>query len=298
MAMRTIPGVNTLCRSDLAVMHPFHEKYHTPRSQLRFAHFLASIPLWLLLCLCGIVVLYPMLAFAQLGVERGEPFQVLLRWIPLLLKSGFALNLIISFWSMALGTIAGLFLGIARISRIAPIRVLTSLTMQSFRNSPWLVILYIVVFSIPNEVSLLGQPIAFPEWAKAALAFSLPIMANVSEIVRGAIQSLPTAQWEAAEALAMSRRQALWRIILPQCVKRMIPPWMNWYAILTMATPLVSLVGVSDLVANTRYALSAESDRPELLFPFFGFCLLTFFVYCYPIARLTIHLEKRFATMS
>ncbi len=75
----------------------------------------------------------------------------------------------------------------------------------------------------------------------------------------------------------------------------MIPPWMNWYAILTMATPLVSLLGVGEMVTTTRLAMAAENDRPDLLSPFFGFCLVTFFVYCYPIARWTIRLEKRFA---
>ena len=60
-------------------------------------------------------------------------------------------------------------------------------------------------------------------------------MANVSEIVRGAVQSIPSGQWESAEALAFTRRQTLWMIILPQCVKRMLPPWMNLYAILVVA---------------------------------------------------------------
>ena len=61
-------------------------------------------------------------------------------------------------------------------------------------------------------------------------------MANVAEIVRGAVRSIPAGQWEAAESLAFTRRQTIWTIILPQCVKRMLPPWMNLYAILTMAT--------------------------------------------------------------
>ena len=59
---------------------------------------------------------------------------------------------------------------------------------------------------------------------------------------------MPTGQWEAAESLAFTRQQTLWQIILPQCFKRMIPPWMNWYAILTMATPLCSLLGVEEII--------------------------------------------------
>ena len=72
-----------------------------------------------------------------------------------------------------------------------------------------------------------------------------------SELVRGAVQSIPSGQWEAAEALAFTRRQTLRMVILPQCIKRMTPPWMNLYAILTVATPLTSVVGVSEAMTLT-----------------------------------------------
>ena len=103
--------------------------------------------------------------------------------------------------------------------------------------------------------------IPFPDWIKATLGLALPIMANVAEIVRGAVQSIPTAQWEAARSLAFSRRQTLWKIILPQCVKRMLPPWMNWYAILTMATTLASIVGVSEVM--TSHQSDHQRRRPH-----------------------------------
>ena len=109
-------------------------------------------------------------------------------------------------------------------------------------------------------------------------------MANMAEIVRGAVQSIPTAQWEAARSLAFSRRQTLWKIILPQCIKRMLPPWMNWYAILTMATTLASIVGVSEVMTITGRITNAEG-RTDLLIPIYSYVLLWFFVYCYPISR-------------
>src|SRR3546814_12870836 len=108
-------------------------------------------------------------------------------------------------------------------------------------------------------------------------------MANVSEIVRGAVVSLPSGQWEAAESLAFSRRQTLWEIILPQCVKRMLPPWMNLYAILTMATVLASIVGVSEMMTQTGRALAAENP-PDLLIPFSDFALVCLFASFYPTA--------------
>ena len=151
------------------------------------------------------------------------------------------------------------------------------------------------MLALPFEVTIFGQPYFVPGWIKAVFGLSLPIMANISEIVRGAIGSVPNTQWEAAESLAFSRTQTLWRIILPQCFKRMIPPWMNWYAILTMATPLVSLLGVEELITLSRQAMEAQDNHPELLVPFYTFALLIFFAYCYPIARLTVRLERRFA---
>ena len=139
--------------------------------------------------------------------------------------------------------------------------------------------------------------IPLPAWLKATFGLSLPIMANISEIVRGSINSIPTGQWESAESLAFTRMQTLWRIILPQCIKRMTPPWMNWYAILTMSTPLISIVGVNDSMTLAQDALAAE-QRTDLLMPMYGMLLVFFFVYCYPIARWTIRLERRFAVRS
>ena len=70
---------------------------------------------------------------------------------------------------------------------------------------------------------------------------------------------------------------------------------MNWYAILSMATPLVSLLGVEEIITLSRQAMEAENNNPELLIPFYSFALFIFFIYCYPIARWTIALEKRYA---
>jgi len=120
------------------------------------------------------------------------------------------------------------------------------------------------------------------------------VMANVSEIVRGAIQSVPTSQWESAESLGFSRRQTLFEIILPQCVKRMLPPWMNLYSLITMSTVNASVVGVSEMITLTNDVLAAEGSRPALLAPLYGFALVCFFLYCYPIARWTQSLERRF----
>lgn len=231
-------------------------------------------------------------AEAQTSAGRPPVVSTLFKWMPLLL-SGFVFNLAISFLAMAGGTLAGAFLGIAQISLLPPVRAGSWFVTQFFRNAPWLVLLFFCMFLLPFQFEVGGVTIPFPDWVKATIGLALPVMANVSEIVRGAIQSIPSGQWEAASSLAFTRRQTLWMIVIPQCIKRMMPPWMNLYAILTMATVLASVVGVEETMTLTQQALSAEG-RAELLIPFYGFALVVFFVYCYPIARWTIYLERRY----
>jgi polar amino acid transport system permease protein len=201
---------------------------------------------------------------------------------------------LISLVAMTLGTAAGVVLGLARISRHAPARGVSWVVVQFFRNAPWLVLLFFVMYLVPFEFHVRGVTLPFPDWIKASLGLALPVMANMAEIVRGAVQSIPTGQWEAARSLAFSRRQTLWMIILPQCIKRMLPPWMNWYAILTMATTLASIVGVAEMMTLTGRITAAES-RTDLLIPIYAYVLLWFFAYCYPIARWTRRLEARYA---
>lgn len=230
---------------------------------------------------------------AQAGAGKPSVVELLVKWTPLL-ASGFLFNLLISFFAMLVGTAAGVLLGFARISHAAPVRGASWTVVQFFRNAPWLVLLFFVMFLLPFEVRVGGTTIPFPDWIKATFGLALPIMANVAEIVRGAVQSIPTAQWEAARSLAFSRRQTLWKIILPQCVKRMLPPWMNWYAILTMATVLASIVGVSEVMTLTQRITNAEG-RTDFLIPIYSYVLLWFFAYCYPISAWTRRLEARFA---
>jgi polar amino acid transport system permease protein len=283
--------VNARATTDLPVMKPLRLSAAGPTA----TQWLANLPWWTPILLMTPLMLFPFYAQAAGKFTIVTAFATLVKWIPFLFKSGFLFNILISMFAMLFGTLAGAALGLGQISKIAAIRRSAWFLTQLFRNSPWLVILFIVLLALPFEVVIFGYIISIPDWMKAVFGLSLPIMANISEIVRGAVQSVPTAQWEASESLAFSRQQTLWRIILPQCFKRMIPPWMNWYAILTMATPLCSLLGVEEIITLSRQAMEAENNHPELLVPFYSFALALFFFYCYPIARVTIALERRYA---
>lgn len=272
-------------KTDLPVLH-------APGKQSRNAPL--RIKLWHGVALFGFCVLSSSYVFADDAQAQASALSVLFKWMPLLL-SGFIFNIVISFCAMALGTIIGTALGLAQISLFPVVRSSSWFVTQFFRNAPWLVLLFFAMFLLPFQFDLGFVVIPFPDWIKAIIGLSLPVMANVSEVVRGAIKSLPSGQWEAAESLAYTRQQTLWLIILPQCVKRMLPPWMNLYSILTMATVLASVVGVSEVMTLTGEALAAEGGRTDLLAPFYSFVLLIFFIYCYPIARYTVYLETKFA---
>ncbi|MEM7209017.1 MAG: amino acid ABC transporter permease [Pseudomonadota bacterium] len=295
MAKSNIPGINTVQKTDLPVLKPYFSRGFIGSDPVGFARWIASIHPGAILLLLAIIFLWPMSALASTGYTYGQAVQALFKWMPFLLTSGFLFNVIISVLTMLIGTVAGVMLGLAQISPLAIVRTPAKIMTQLFRNSPWLVVLFIVLLAFPFEIVIGGYIISIPDWMKAVFGLSLPIMANVSEVVRGGVQSVASGQWEAAESLAYTRRQTLWQVILPQCFKRMIPPWMNWYAILTMATPMCTLLGVEEMITLSRQAIEAENNKPELLVPFYSFALLVFFAYCYPIARITIALERRYA---
>ena len=212
-------------------------------------------------------------------------------WLPALLR-GLAVNIQISVLAVALGTVVGLVVGALSLSPVHALRVIIRCYVQVFRNAPILVLIYFTTYVFPFEVHLVSWTFPFPDWVKVVLGFALPTSANVAEIFRGAIQSIPSAQWEAAQSLAFRRSQIFRLVVLPQCVRRMLPPWMNLYASITMSTSLASLVGVHDVVDTAQIASNTVARTDFTILVYFTLLLL-FFAYCYPIARATRALEKR-----
>ena len=253
----------------------------------------------LLLFLGTILVILILKAFTG-NLPSANDWQIFLNRLPYILignqdgweiKGGFAMNILISLLSMVIGSILGVFLGLTQIAPQRIIRGIAWFLTQFFRNSPWLVILFVMLYLLPFEIRIGSLTVPFSSTVKSIIGLSLVVAANISEIVRGAIQSIPSGQWEAALAMGYTRKQILWLVILPQAFRRMIPPWMNWYAILTMGTTLTNLIGVSEGLTAVRQVLELEGE--SFAIPFYGFLMLLFFIYCYPIALLTRRLEQR-----
>jgi len=246
------------------------------------------------LCILTMFTLSLTVAWAQGMPARPNALATLVNWIPFILK-GFLLNLGMSFAAMILATLLGILLGLMQISHLWTVRKPSWCLTHLLRNSPWIVVLFIVMLLTPSEIKLGSSTLYVAEWIKATFAFSLPVIGNISEIVRGAVRSIPTGQWESAEGLAFTRWQTLWWIILPQCVRRALPPWMNWYAMLTLSTPIASLFSIQEAVSSAQAAMESAGSRPEFLFPFYLFLVVLFFAYIYPIAVLTRRLEQKYA---
>ncbi|MEB8389304.1 amino acid ABC transporter permease [Rhodobacteraceae bacterium KMM 6894] len=280
---------NTPVRGHMAVLHPMRIR----ADALPLADRMFNVWTFTALMLAfAAVLIVP--AFAQEAAPaKRTTIEILLEWTPTLAK-GFGFNVMISILSMAIGTVLGVMLGVLQVSQIRIVRQVAWLVTQFFRNSPWLVLLFYCILLIPFQLEVFGTKIPFPGWIKAIIGLSLPVMAYMSEYMRGAILSIPTGQWESAESLGFSRRQTLTGIILPQTVKRVLPSWMNLYAVLTMATPLVSIIGVNDVMALTRAALSAEG-QVDLLIPMYLYILSWFFIYCYPISAATRFFERKYS---
>jgi polar amino acid transport system permease protein len=222
--------------------------------------------------------------------SRGETLARLVEWAPAL-AHGFSMNVLISMGAIFIGTIIGLIAGAAAMSRSLIGRIART-WITAFRNAPWLVLVYFTTYVFPFELHVFGATVPFPDWLKVTLGLALPASANIAEVFRGAVASIPSAQWEAAASMAFSRTQILLKIVAPQCVRRMLPPWMNVYAIITMGTALSSLVGIHDLLDTAQIASSTVASSSFTVLTYVA-TLVIFFAYCYPISWITRWFERR-----
>lgn len=207
------------------------------------------------------------------------------------IQGGFAFNVLMGALSMAIATLLGLLMGIALLARNAWLRRGAFMIMNFLRNSPWIVLLFAMLYLLPHRVELFGTTLSFSPFFKAVVGLSLPTAANFAEIIRGAVGSVHSGQWESARSLGYGTAQIYRQVILPQALRRMIPGWMNLYALLMIATALATVTGVQEVVTLLRTTLAMESEAA--LVYFYLTVLLMFFLYCYPIALLARRLENR-----
>ena len=162
------------------------------------------------------------------------------------LLEGALITVEITIGGCILALITAFIAAIAKMYGPLPVRWLAVAYIEVFRGTSALVQLFWLFFVLPRFGVLL-EPMTV-----AILTLGLNVGAYGAEVVRGAIGSVHRGQWEATVALNMTRGAALRRIIIPQAVIRMIPPWGNLFIELMKATSLVSLITISDLAFKAQ----------------------------------------------
>jgi polar amino acid transport system permease protein len=166
-----------------------------------------------------------------------------------------------------------------------PIRLLATVYVDLFRAVPGILVIYVLGFGIP-ALGLAGVPIDQFFWAVVAL--TLLYSAYVSEVYRAGIESIHPSQEAAARSLGLTRAQALRFVVLPQAVRRVVPPLLNDFIGLQKDTVLVSFLGVVDLFRTAQIKQAATFNFTPYLA-----VALVFIVVTFPLARVVDWLAAR-----
>lgn len=199
------------------------------------------------------------------------------------LARGAATTAELAFVSILLGLVIGLFGGLARVSGS---RVLSGLALgyaTFMRGVPLLVTLLFLYYGMPSLGLLLEAK------AVAIVALSITNGAYVTEIVRAGIQSIDRGQLRAARSLGMGWALAMWRIILPQALRRVLPPIGNEAITLLKNTALVSVIAIPDLL---RAGTDIMTWQANTFSPFAGVALM-YLLMTLPLVFLVSRLEAR-----
>jgi len=200
------------------------------------------------------------------------------------LMMGFVLTLKISIVSTIFGIIIGIVVGIARLSKEPVTRGISLAYVELIRNTPLLVQIFIIYFFV-------GSLLRLSAFVAGTAALSIFAGAYVGEIVRAGIQSIHKGQMEASRSLGMSYTQAMRHIVLPQALKRIIPPLAGQFISLIKDSSLVSVIALADLMFQGQQAVARTYYTFEIYFTVaFLYLVMTF-----SLSMATQYIERRLA---
>lgn len=202
--------------------------------------------------------------------------------------NGALLTIQITAISLVLGTLLGMFLGLARLSKMKWIQLPALAYIDFFRGTPLLVQIMIIHYALIP--SLFGS--SQGAWFSGIAALSLNSAAYIAEIFRAGIQSLDRGQMEASRSLGMTYSQSMTYIILPQAVKRMLPPLGNEAIMLLKDSSLLLVISFHELMYAGKTVLGAKSLPWEAYLPVaFIYLIMTL-----GLAKFVRYLEQRYST--
>lgn len=213
-------------------------------------------------------------------------FDLVVNSFPLLLV-GAGVTIKITALSVALGVVIGLFVGIARISRIKILRVLAAIYVDFFRGTPLLVQIFLVYFALPVITGQRVDPLV-----AAIGSCGINSGAYVAEIFRAGIQSIDKGQMEAGRSLGMTWVQTMRYIIVPQAFKRVIPPLGNEFIALLKDSSLVSVIGFEELTRRGQLIIAKTYGSLEIWLS----VAVIYLAMTLTISRFVAYLERRYKT--
>ncbi len=232
-------------------------------------------------------------------------------YLPNLLLQGLATTLRLAVWSTILATIIGVVMGYWRTSPNLTFRIISRCYVELVRNIPPVVFIFIFYFFISSQIFpamgldninpdgafasstafyvMFGNPSLLSNFLAGMVCLALFEAAYITEIVRAGIQSIERGQWEAARAIGLSPVNVLRDIILPQAVRKILPPLAGQFITLIKDSAIVSLISIQELtfLANEVAATTTKVFETWILVG--GM----YFVLCYSFAVLFAHLERR-----
>ncbi len=204
------------------------------------------------------------------------------------LLEGLWVALRISLISVALSIPLGVLLGAVMTVKNPIVKFITKFYLEFIRIMPQLVLLFIVFFGTTRAFNL-----NVPGELAAVIVFTLWGTAEMGDLVRGALISIPKHQYESAEALGMTRKEAYRYVIIPQTVERLLPLSINLITRMIKTTSLVLMIGVTEVLKVAQQIIEANRiNAPNAAFGIFLFVLVLYFLACWPISLLAKKFEQ------
>jgi polar amino acid transport system permease protein len=210
-------------------------------------------------------------------------------------EEGLPVTLRIAAFSVVASALIGIVLGTLLTIRFVPSRALIRLYVEVWRGLPIIVTIFIVFFVFPA----LEDRLEFDAVTAAIIALTLWGSAQVAEATRGAVQSIPREQHEAASALGFGWLGRHAFVILPQAFRRLLPPLVSLLVGIIQNTTLASVIGASELLETGKRQVERITAPPPAgigeihAIEIYGAIAVVFFIISFPLTRLAAHLERR-----
>jgi len=207
------------------------------------------------------------------------------------LLSGLWVAVRISLISVIISIVLGLVVGVLMTSKNRVLKVIFRIYLEIVRIMPQMVLLFIVYF---GTTKVFGWNLEAE--VSAIFVFSFWGIAEMGDLVRGALISIPKIQYESAMALGMDGKQIYYHVILPQTIRRLIPLSINLITRMIKTTSLVMMIGIVEVLKVAQQIIEANRrSSPNAAFGIFAVVFLLYFLICWPISKLSVYLEKRWS---